>query len=172
MFLPWRTFKCTDTSFPWAASLGAHAFTQQFLETLGEPTSNISAPSHRATLLYTGATAAHKGAAKFAGFAAAKAGLFGLTKTLAKECAATLAKQGKLGDDALGVTVNAVTPGFIETDMIATVPEKVVDKIRQQIPVGRLGKPEEIARVVHFLCADASSYITGQVWAVNGGLYV
>jgi acetoacetyl-CoA reductase/3-oxoacyl-[acyl-carrier protein] reductase len=52
------------------------------------------------------------------------------------------------------------------------VPEKVIDKIRQQIPLGRLGKPEEIARVVHFLCADASSYITGQVWAVNGGLYV
>lgn len=107
-----------------------------------------------------------------ANYAAAKAGLFGLTKTLAKECAATLAKQDKLGDDALGVTVNAVTPGFIETDMIASVPEKVIDTIKSQIPLGRLGKPEEIARVVHFLCADASSYITGQVWAVNGGLYV
>jgi len=55
---------------------------------------------------------------------------------------------------------------------ISSVPEKVVDSIRKQIPLGRLGKPEEVARVVHFLCADASSYITGQVWAVNGGLYV
>ncbi len=107
-----------------------------------------------------------------ANYAAAKSGLFGLTKTLAKECAATLAKAGKLGDDALGVTVNTVTPGFIATDMLASVPEKVLDGVRSQIPVGRLGKPEEIARVVHFLCADASSYITGQVWSVNGGLYV
>jgi acetoacetyl-CoA reductase/3-oxoacyl-[acyl-carrier protein] reductase len=107
-----------------------------------------------------------------ANYAAAKAGLFGLTKTLAKECAAALAKQGKLGDDALGVTVNAVTPGFIATDMLDSVPEKVLDGIRKQIPLGRLGRPEEVARVVHFLCADASSYITGQVWAVNGGLYV
>ena len=107
-----------------------------------------------------------------ANYAAAKSGLFGLTKTLAKERAATLAKAGKLGDDALGVTVNTVTPGFIATDMLASVPEKVLDGVRRQIPVGRLGKPEEIARVVHFLCADASSYITGQVWSVNGGLYV
>jgi NAD(P)-dependent dehydrogenase (short-subunit alcohol dehydrogenase family) len=107
-----------------------------------------------------------------ANYAAAKSGLFGLTKTLAKECAATLAKAGKLDDDALGVTVNTVTPGFIATDMLASVPEKVLDGIRKQIPIGRLGKPEEVARVVHFLCADASSYITGQVWAVNGGLYV
>jgi acetoacetyl-CoA reductase/3-oxoacyl-[acyl-carrier protein] reductase len=107
-----------------------------------------------------------------ANYAAAKSGLFGLTKTLAKECAATLAKAGKLGDDALGVTVNTVTPGYVATDMLASVPEKVLDGVRKQIPVGRLGKPEEIARVVHFLCADASSYITGQVWSVNGGLYV
>jgi acetoacetyl-CoA reductase/3-oxoacyl-[acyl-carrier protein] reductase len=107
-----------------------------------------------------------------ANYAAAKSGLFGLTKTLAKEAAAALAKAGKLDDDALGVTVNAVTPGFIATDMLATVPEKVLDGIRKQVPLGRLGKPEEVARVVHFLCADASAYITGQVWAVNGGLYV
>ncbi len=107
-----------------------------------------------------------------ANYAAAKSGLFGLTKTLARECASRLAKDGKLGDDALGVTVNTVTPGFIATDMLATVPEKVLDGIRNQVPLNRLGKPEDIARVVHFLCADASSYITGQVWAVNGGLYM
>jgi len=107
-----------------------------------------------------------------ANYASAKSGLFGLTKTLAKECAASLAKEGKLDDGALGITVNTVTPGFIDTDMLASVPEKVLDSIRKQVPLGRLGQPEEVARVVHFLCADASSYITGQIWAVNGGLYV
>jgi NAD(P)-dependent dehydrogenase (short-subunit alcohol dehydrogenase family) len=69
----------------------------------------------------------------------------------------------------VGITVNAVAPGFIETEMLATVPEKVLDGIRSNVPIGRLGRPEEIARVVHFLAADASSYITGQVWGVNGG---
>jgi NAD(P)-dependent dehydrogenase (short-subunit alcohol dehydrogenase family) len=54
--------------------------------------------------------------------------------------------------------------------MLGTVPEKVLDGIRAKIPLGRLGEPEEVARVVHFLAADASSYITGQVWGVNGGL--
>jgi acetoacetyl-CoA reductase/3-oxoacyl-[acyl-carrier protein] reductase len=107
-----------------------------------------------------------------ANYASAKAGLFGLTKTLARECAASMAKAGQLGDDAVGVTVNTVTPGFVATDMLASVPEKVLDGIRKQVPLGRLAQPSEIARVVHFLCADASSYITGQVWAVNGGLYM
>jgi len=54
--------------------------------------------------------------------------------------------------------------------MLSSVPEKVLDSIRSQIPLGRLGKPEEVARVVHFIAADASGYITGQVWAVNGGM--
>jgi acetoacetyl-CoA reductase/3-oxoacyl-[acyl-carrier protein] reductase len=62
-----------------------------------------------------------------------------------------------------------VTHGFIETDMLDGVPDEVLDKIRSEVPLDRLGRPEEIARVVHFLVADASSYITGQVWAVNGG---
>jgi NAD(P)-dependent dehydrogenase (short-subunit alcohol dehydrogenase family) len=101
-------------------------------------------------------------------YAAAKSGLFGLTKTLAREAAFQLQRAGKL--DGLGVTVNTVTPGFIATDMVAAVPEKVLDTIRARIPLARLGRPEEIARVVHFLAADASSYITGQVWGVNGGL--
>jgi 3-oxoacyl-[acyl-carrier protein] reductase len=105
-----------------------------------------------------------------ANYAASKAGMLGLTKTLAKEAAFMLARSGRLGDDALGITVNTVTPGFVATDMTENVPEKVLDKIRTQIPVGRLGRPEEIARVVHFLAADASAYITGQVWGVNGGL--
>ena len=106
-----------------------------------------------------------------ANYAASKSGLFGLTKTLAREAAFLLGKAGKLTDpDGVGLTVNTVTPGFIATEMLDHVPEKVLEKIVGQIPLGRLGKPEEIARVVHFLAADASSYITGQVWGVNGGL--
>jgi acetoacetyl-CoA reductase/3-oxoacyl-[acyl-carrier protein] reductase len=95
-----------------------------------------------------------------ANYAASKSGLFGLTMTMAREAAK------KCSD----VTVNAVAPGFIETDMLESVPEKVLDGIRKQIPAGRLGQPDEVARVVHFLCADASGYITGQVWGVNGGM--
>jgi NAD(P)-dependent dehydrogenase (short-subunit alcohol dehydrogenase family) len=104
-----------------------------------------------------------------ANYAASKSGLFGLTMTLAREAAQELKKREMLTPDGLNITVNTVAPGFIETDMLEGVPEKVLDKIRAQVPLGRLGQPEEIARVVHFLCADASSYITGQVWAVNGG---
>jgi NAD(P)-dependent dehydrogenase (short-subunit alcohol dehydrogenase family) len=105
-----------------------------------------------------------------ANYAASKAGMLGLTKTLAKEAAFLLQKDGKLTDDSIGITVNTVTPGFVSTDMLENVPEKVLDKIRSQIPVGRLSRPEEIARVVHFLAADGSAYITGQVWGVNGGM--
>jgi len=105
-----------------------------------------------------------------ANYAASKSGLFGLTKTLAKEVAFMLERSGKLAENGIGVTVNTVTPGFISTEMVAAVPEKVIDKLKSQIPLRRLGHPEEIARVVHFLAADASSYITGQVWGVNGGM--
>jgi NAD(P)-dependent dehydrogenase (short-subunit alcohol dehydrogenase family) len=105
-----------------------------------------------------------------ANYAASKAGLFGLTMTLAREAAQQLAKQEKLHENGVGVTVNAVTPGFIETDMIASIPDKVVESLKKQIPLARLGRPDEIARMVHFLCEDDSSYITGQVFAVNGGM--
>jgi acetoacetyl-CoA reductase/3-oxoacyl-[acyl-carrier protein] reductase len=107
-----------------------------------------------------------------ANYAASKSGLFGLTKTLAREAAQALKKNEKLGEDetAVNVTVNTVAPGFIATEMLDSVPEKVLDKIRAQIPLGRLGSADEIGRVVHFLCADASCYITGQVWGVNGGM--
>ena len=103
-------------------------------------------------------------------YAASKSGLFGLTKSLAREAVFELNRKGRPPGNGIGLTVNAVTPGFIATGMLATIPDKVLDKIRAQIPVGRLGEPEEIARVVCFLAADASSYITGQIWAVNGGL--
>ncbi len=102
-------------------------------------------------------------------YAAAKSGLFGLTKTLAREAAFQLQKAGKL-EGGLGITVNTVTPGFIATEMVEKMPEKVLETMRTKIPMARLGQPEEIARVVHFLAADASGYITGQIWGVNGGL--
>ena len=105
-----------------------------------------------------------------ANYAASKSGLFGLTKSLAKEAIFQLNRAERPVGDGIGVTVNAVTPGFIATDMMATIPDKVLDRIRGQIPVARLGRPDEIARVVCFLAADQSAYITGQIWAVNGGL--
>ncbi|MDT5281811.1 MAG: 3-oxoacyl-[acyl-carrier protein] reductase [Mycobacterium sp.] len=105
-----------------------------------------------------------------ANYAASKSGLFGLTKTLAKEAAYQLANSGKSTDDGIGITVKTVTPGLITTEMTADIAEKVMAKLTSQIPVGRAGRPEEVARVVHFLAADASSYITGQVWSVNGGM--
>jgi 3-oxoacyl-[acyl-carrier protein] reductase len=110
------------------------------------------------------------GAIGQANYAASKSGLFGLTKTLAREACFQLARAGKLSDDGIGVTVNTVTPGYVATEMLETVPEKVLERIKGTIPMGRLARPEEIARVVHFLAADASGYITGQVWGVNGGM--
>jgi 3-oxoacyl-[acyl-carrier protein] reductase len=105
-----------------------------------------------------------------ANYAASKAGMLGLTKTLAKETAFILARAGRNVDNGVGITVNTVTPGFVATEMLEDIPAKVLDRIKSTIPVGRLCHPEEIARVVHFLAADASAYITGQVWGVNGGL--
>jgi acetoacetyl-CoA reductase/3-oxoacyl-[acyl-carrier protein] reductase len=105
-----------------------------------------------------------------ANYAASKSGLFGLTKTLALEAAHQLKRAGKLADDCVGLTVNTVAPGFIATEMLEHIPEKVLDGLKAKIPLGRLGRPDEVARVVHFLAADQSSYITGAVWAVNGGM--
>jgi NAD(P)-dependent dehydrogenase (short-subunit alcohol dehydrogenase family) len=103
-----------------------------------------------------------------ANYAASKSGLLGFTKSLAREAALALARAGDL-EGGIGLTVNAVTPGLIETDMTADIPEKAMARILSGIPMGRIGRPEEVARVVRFLAADASSYITGQVWGVNGG---
>ncbi len=95
-----------------------------------------------------------------ANYAAAKSGMFGLTMSLAQETARK------------GITVNSVTPGFITTDMTAAVPPDAMEKVIARIPVGRLGEPDEVARVVEFLADPDSGYITGQVYAVNGGLYM
>jgi acetoacetyl-CoA reductase/3-oxoacyl-[acyl-carrier protein] reductase len=102
-------------------------------------------------------------------YTAAKSGMFGLTKTLAKEAALALRVAGKL-EKGIGVTVNCITPGLIETDMVVTIPPYMLAEIVERVPMHRMGQPEEIARVVSFLANDASGYITGQVWGVNGGL--
>ena len=105
-----------------------------------------------------------------ANYAASKSGLFGLTKSLAREMDFMLARAGNPASEGIGLTVNCVTPGAIATDMLASIPEKPMQQLVAQIPCGRIGQPEEIARVVAFLAQDDSSYITGQIWAVNGGL--
>lgn len=95
-----------------------------------------------------------------ANYVAAKAGVIGLTKSVAREFASR------------GITVNAVAPGFIETDMTAKLSEEIQSGLMNQIPLGRLGKPEDIAQMVRFLASDQSSYITGQTFHVDGGMYM
>jgi acetoacetyl-CoA reductase len=95
-----------------------------------------------------------------ASYASAKSGLFGLTMSLALETATK------------GITVNTVTPGFVTTGMTAAVPPEAMEKITARIPVGQLGDPDEVARVVEFLADPESGYITGQVYPVNGGLHM
>lgn len=95
-----------------------------------------------------------------ANYSAAKAGLIGMTKTWAKEFSRKGAK----------IRVNAVAPGFINTSMLADVPETILEQIKAKIPLKRLGDPDEVANVISFLCGDESSYITGATIDVNGGL--
>ncbi len=93
-------------------------------------------------------------------YAAAKSGIHGFTKALAQEGAAK------------GVTVNAIAPGYIDTDMVAAVPAPVLEKIVARIPVGRLGKADEIARGVLFLVADEAGFVTGSTMSINGGQHM
>jgi NAD(P)-dependent dehydrogenase (short-subunit alcohol dehydrogenase family) len=93
-------------------------------------------------------------------YAAAKGAVISFTESLARE----LARKG--------ITVNAVAPGFIETDMVSGMPEASLNQVKAMTPMGRLGKPEEIAEAVVFLASPRSSYVTGQVLAVNGGMYM
>jgi NAD(P)-dependent dehydrogenase (short-subunit alcohol dehydrogenase family) len=94
-----------------------------------------------------------------ANYSAAKAGLLGFTKTAAQELA------------RYGITVNAISPGFIETDMVANIPEEVQQKLLKTVPLGRFGRPEEIARAARYLVEDGD-YITGQSLDINGGVYI
>jgi 3-oxoacyl-[acyl-carrier protein] reductase len=100
------------------------------------------------------------GSAGQANYAASKAGLIGLTKSLAQEMASR------------NITVNAVAPGYIATDMTKVLPDEVKEKILASVPLGRMGTPEDVAAAVKFLASDDASYITGQVLAVNGGMYM
>src|ERR1051326_4415747 len=93
-------------------------------------------------------------------YAAAKGAVIAFTESLARE----LARKG--------ITVNAVAPGFIETDMVRDMPEAALNQVKAMTPIGRLGKPEEIADAVVFLAGPHSTYVTGQVLAVNGGMYM
>ncbi|WCE03568.1 acetoacetyl-CoA reductase [Pseudoxanthomonas sp. JBR18] len=95
-----------------------------------------------------------------ANYAAAKAGLHGLTMSLAREVAAK------------GITVNSVSPGYVRTPMTAAMPAHVLEKTQAAVPVGRLGEPSDIARAVAFFCEDAAGYITGANLPVNGGLFM
>jgi acetoacetyl-CoA reductase len=103
---------------------------------------------------------AQKGQIGQSNYAAAKAGMIGFTKSLALENA------GK------GITVNAVAPGYIDTDMVAAVPPEILAKIVGQIPVGRLGQADEVAAIVEFLVSDSAGYITGSTVSANGGQYM
>ncbi len=93
-------------------------------------------------------------------YAASKAGVIGFTKSLALEVATK------------GVTANVVAPGFIATEMTKKIPAHIYQKIEESIPMKRFGQPEEVARLVSFLAAEESAYITGQVYGINGGLYM
>ena len=95
-----------------------------------------------------------------ANYVASKAGIIGLTKALAQEVASR------------SITVNAVAPGFIETDMTAVLPQEVRDKMLAAIPLKRMGRPEDVAAAVRFLASDDAQYITGHVINVNGGMYM
>ena len=95
-----------------------------------------------------------------ANYSASKAGVIGLTKTIAREYAQR------------GINVNAIAPGYIETPMTEALPEKAKEELRRLIPMERLGKPEDVAEAVLFLVSEESSYMTGQVLNVNGGIYM
>jgi len=95
-----------------------------------------------------------------ANYAASKGGVMALTKTTARELAGR------------GITVNGVAPGFIDTEMTAVLSDRVKEEFLRQVPMGRMGTPEEVAEAVYWLCSDAARYITGQIIHVNGGMYM
>lgn len=93
-------------------------------------------------------------------YAAAKAGVFGFTKSLAREVASR------------NITVNAVAPGYVSTEMTSELPEEAAEKLREQIPLGRFGEGADVAGVVRFLLSEDAAYVTGQVLSVDGGMYM
>lgn len=95
-----------------------------------------------------------------ANYAASKAGIIGLTKTMAREFASR------------GITVNAIAPGFVDTDMTQVLPEQIKEKVTAQIPLGRFGKPEDVANMAAYLASEKAGYITGQIISVDGGMAI
>lgn len=116
--------------------------------------------ARRGSIIFMSSVIGEMGNAGQTAYAASKAALLGMTKSLARE----------LG--SRGIRVNAITPGFIQTDMTSALPEQNKESILAQIPLGTLGAPEDIAKAVAFLASPASKYITGQILAVNGGMYM
>lgn len=113
-------------------------------------------PKHKGSIISISSVSALMGNRGQSNYSAAKAGLIGASRSIASEVA------------RLGIRVNVVAPGLINTEMIKDVP---MDMIKQLIPMDRVGEPEEVAKVVRFLCSDDASYITGQVISVNGGMF-
>jgi len=116
--------------------------------------------ARRGRIVFLSSVVGEMGNAGQTGYAATKAALLGITKSLAREYASR------------SVTVNAVAPGFIETDMTAGIVEGMREQLLASIPLGRVGQAREVAAAVAFLCSDDASYITGQTLRVNGGMYV
>ena len=116
--------------------------------------------ARRGRIIQIGSVVGSSGNAGQANYAAAKAGLIGFTKSLAQEVGSR------------NITVNCVAPGFVDTDMTRALPEATREKLQQQIPLGRLGAPEDIANAVAFLASDKAAYITGATLHVNGGMYM
>ncbi|MBN1904232.1 MAG: 3-oxoacyl-[acyl-carrier-protein] reductase [Deltaproteobacteria bacterium] len=116
--------------------------------------------NRRGTIVNIASVSGQIGVAGQANYSASKAGIMGFTKAVAREVASR------------GITVNAVAPGFIQTEMTDALPEKVVESYLQQIPLGRLGTVQDVSETVYWLCSESASYITGQIIHVNGGLYM
>lgn len=116
--------------------------------------------ARRGSIIFISSVIGEMGNAGQAPYSATKAALLGMAKSLAKEVGSR------------GIRVNAITPGFIKTDMTSALPEQNKESILAQIPLGTLGEPEDVAKAVAFLAGPASKYITGQILAVNGGLYM
>lgn len=123
-------------------------------------TSKLMVRQKSGRIINIASTAGAMGNAGQANYSAAKAGLIGFTKALARELA------------HWGILVNAVAPGLIETDLSAALPDTARQALMSQVPLGRPGTPREVAEVVRFLAGDGATYITGQVFHVNGGLYI
>jgi 3-oxoacyl-[acyl-carrier protein] reductase len=114
----------------------------------------------KGTIVNIASVSGQIGVAGQANYSASKAGIMGFTKAVAREVASR------------GITVNAVAPGFIQTEMTDALSDKVIDSYLQQIPLGRLGTTQDVAETVYWLCSESASYITGQIIHVNGGLYM